>query len=267
MHTYISKKQEGFTLVELAITLTIIGLLIAGVLKGQELLAETRVKISITQIRAFQAAHITFKDVYSGAIPGDMKNATSRITNCVTSLNACRNGDGNGIIGTGIHWGNSVNRSLTAENTQYWKHMALANLITGIDTGVKVTLADPFGKTLPASKVNGGFWARSAEDYLTPAQKRVYAHMSGNLILWRADPNATGSQLTGTTVSPMVAWRIDQKMDDGYAWNGAVEALSGESWSGGKTNGCNRSIIVATKPTGYDKKKTDLACDMAFKLD
>jgi prepilin-type N-terminal cleavage/methylation domain-containing protein len=267
MHTYISKKQEGFTLVELAIALTIIGLLIAGVLKGQELLAESRIKMTIAQVKAFQAAHITFKDVYSGAIPGDMKNATSRITNCVTSLNGCRNGDGSGIIDTGIHWGNSVvNRALSAENAQYWKHMALANLITGIDTGIKVTPIDPFGKSLPASKLKGGFWARSAKDYLKPANKSIYAHMSGNLILWRADPIGRGETSSGTTVSPMIAWRIDQKMDDGYAWNGSVEAISGETWNGG-TIGCNRWSVVATRPTGYDKKKTDLACDMAFKLD
>jgi prepilin-type N-terminal cleavage/methylation domain-containing protein len=266
MHTYISKKQEGFTLVELAIALTIIGLLIAGVLKGQELLAESRVKMTIAQVKAFQAAHITFRDIYSGMLPGDMKNATSRITNCVTSLNGCRNGNGDGIIGTGTHWGNSVNVSITAENAQYWKHMALANLITGIDTGIKVTLADPFGKTHPSSKLNGGFWARSAQDYLSPSNKRIFAHMNGNLILWRADPKGSGSSASGTTVSPMIASRIDQKMDDAYAWNGYVEALSGESWDSG-TSGCNKSSVVATKPTGYAKNKAALACDMAFKLD
>jgi prepilin-type N-terminal cleavage/methylation domain-containing protein len=54
--------QAGFTLVELAIVMIIIGLLIAGVLKGQELIANARVTSTVAQVKAIDAAISTFKD-------------------------------------------------------------------------------------------------------------------------------------------------------------------------------------------------------------
>ena len=39
-----NKQQSGFTLVEIAIVLVIIGLLLGGVLKGQELINSAKVK-------------------------------------------------------------------------------------------------------------------------------------------------------------------------------------------------------------------------------
>ena len=61
--------QAGFTLVELAIVMIIIGLLIAGVLKGQELIGNARVTATVAQIKGIDAATSTFKDTYSD-LPG-----------------------------------------------------------------------------------------------------------------------------------------------------------------------------------------------------
>ncbi|HVS27365.1 MAG TPA: prepilin-type N-terminal cleavage/methylation domain-containing protein, partial [Burkholderiales bacterium] len=43
------RKQSGFTLIEIAIVLVIIGLLLGGVLKGQELITSARVRNLISQ--------------------------------------------------------------------------------------------------------------------------------------------------------------------------------------------------------------------------
>jgi prepilin-type N-terminal cleavage/methylation domain-containing protein len=53
--------QAGFTLVELAIVMIIIGLLIAGVLKGQELIANARVTSTVAQVKAIDAAILPLK--------------------------------------------------------------------------------------------------------------------------------------------------------------------------------------------------------------
>ena len=63
-------KQGGFTLVELAIVMVIIGLLIGGILKGQELIKNAAISATAAQIKAFESAFVTFEDIYQ-AKPGD----------------------------------------------------------------------------------------------------------------------------------------------------------------------------------------------------
>ena len=55
------RSSAGFTLVELAIVMIIIGLLIAGVLKGQALIANAQVTATVAQVKAIEAATSTFK--------------------------------------------------------------------------------------------------------------------------------------------------------------------------------------------------------------
>ncbi len=64
-------QQKGFTLVELAIVLMIIGLLIGGILKGQELIQNARITSTIRQFKNSDAATLTFLDSH-GAFLGDV---------------------------------------------------------------------------------------------------------------------------------------------------------------------------------------------------
>ena len=93
--------QAGFTLVELAIVMIIIGLLIAGVLG--ELIANARVTSTVAQIKGIDAATSTFKDTYA-ALPGDMTAPTTRLPNCgAAPCSVAGNGDGKlaNVPGTG----------------------------------------------------------------------------------------------------------------------------------------------------------------------
>ncbi len=82
---------NGFTLIEIAIVLVIIGLLLGGVLKGQELITGARVRNLISQQDGIKAAFFGFQDRYR-ALPGDYAAASTNI-NGVTIA-----GDGNGRI-------------------------------------------------------------------------------------------------------------------------------------------------------------------------
>ena len=87
------KSQRGFTLIEIAIVLVIIGLLLGGVLKGQELITSARVRNLISQQDGIKAAFFGFQDRFR-ALPGDYRDADINI-NCPIP---CQKGDGNGRI-------------------------------------------------------------------------------------------------------------------------------------------------------------------------
>ena len=87
--------QKGFTLIEIAIVLVIIGLLLGGVLKGQELITSARVRNLISQQDGIKAAFFGFQDRFR-AMPGDMPTANEDLA--CPGLAQCLKGDGNGII-------------------------------------------------------------------------------------------------------------------------------------------------------------------------
>lgn len=85
--------KKGFTLVELAIVMVIIGLLIGAVLKGQAMIDDAKIKRTMNDIQGISAAYFTYYDRYN-ALPGDDTAATARWAGVA-------NGDGNGFIDGG----------------------------------------------------------------------------------------------------------------------------------------------------------------------
>ncbi|MFZ6006024.1 MAG: prepilin-type N-terminal cleavage/methylation domain-containing protein [Nitrospirota bacterium] len=64
------KNEKGFTLIELAIVLVIIGIIIGAVLKGQDLVDSARHKKLTTEIKQWEVATWTYMD-RKGRLPGD----------------------------------------------------------------------------------------------------------------------------------------------------------------------------------------------------
>ena len=114
------KKQAGFTLIEIAIVLVIIGLLLGGVLKGQEMITNSKIKRTTNDINGISAAIYSYLDRYA-AFPGDDPNANARWGAGAVS------GDGNGVIAGTCYQQN-------VESTRLWDHLRRAGLVSGTGT-------------------------------------------------------------------------------------------------------------------------------------
>src|SRR2546425_5148673 len=88
-----TKRQQGFTLVEIAIVLVIIGLLLGGILKGQEMITQAKIKNVIADFSGVSAAYHGYQDRYR-AIPGDDPNAATRWASMTNPAPVQGNGDG-----------------------------------------------------------------------------------------------------------------------------------------------------------------------------
>ncbi len=131
------QKQSGFTLIEIAIVLVIIGLLLGGVLKGQELITSARVRNLISQQDGVKAAFFGFQDRFR-AFPGDYTGAVGNIANISTAACNAGVGNGNGRIEAGD------------EARLAWEHLSKAGFITGTFTcaaadSATTTPANPYG--------------------------------------------------------------------------------------------------------------------------
>ncbi len=88
-------QQAGFTLIELSIVLVIIGLIVGGVLVGQDLIKAAEIRATISQYEKYNAAMNTFRTKYNG-MPGDL-SATQAIAFGLGTA-ATTVGDGNSLI-------------------------------------------------------------------------------------------------------------------------------------------------------------------------
>ncbi|HSI25150.1 MAG TPA: prepilin-type N-terminal cleavage/methylation domain-containing protein [Methylotenera sp.] len=116
------KKQAGFTLIELAIVLVIIGLLLGGVLRGQELINSARVKSLTRDFQNIQVYLYTYQDRFH-ALPGDDRDPVNHVGGTLATTSGPV---ANGQIGG--EWDSAV---ATAESYLFWQHVRLAGIAPG----------------------------------------------------------------------------------------------------------------------------------------
>jgi prepilin-type N-terminal cleavage/methylation domain-containing protein len=122
------QNQAGFTLIEIAIVLVIIGLLLGGVLKGQELINSAKVKNLATDFRNIPVFIYGYQDKYK-ALPGDDAAVDAHLGGtCATT--SCLASSG-GTIGNGLIEGLWNSYTSTDESYRFWQHVRMAGLSLG----------------------------------------------------------------------------------------------------------------------------------------
>lgn len=180
------KKQYGFTLIELAIVLVIIGLLLGGVLKGQELITQAKIKNVANDINGTTVAIYGYQDRYK-RLPGDDPGQTRWTPSTATAANQ---GDGDNIIE-----GTYSSTTDTDETRRFWLNLRHAGFIAGDLSSVAN------GSTQPLNAANG-----------------IVGVQSGGLGL-------TGTIVCVGSLPTKIAQSIDSQMDDGNATTGSVRSL------------------------------------------
>ena len=180
--------QQGFTLVEIAIVLVIIGLLLGGILKGQEMITQAKTKNVIADFSGISTAYHSYQDRYR-ATPGDDGGAATRWATAPAAIS----GNGNGSV-TGAYNADCAAAS-PPESCQWWDHLRRAGFIAGN------------GAIQPTNTAGG-----------------MIGVQAGDTAGGAALGGLTGLILCSANLPDKIALAVDTQVDNGLSATGSVRA-------------------------------------------
>ncbi len=202
-------RQQGFTLIEIAIVLVIIGLLLGGVLKGRELIENSKVKNAANDINGVSAAFYAYQDRYK-RLPGNDGPLADLQARGGSWANITLAGDNDGAIEVTA----AQTFSGAGENAAFWQHLKAAGLISGnpADTAVAALPRNAFGGLIGITT----------------------ADVMGGLL---------GNKLCLSQVPGKAAASLDAQFDDGNGATGNFRAT--QAVSGANTNPAAAALAAA----------------------
>lgn len=184
--------QRGFTLVEIAVVLVIIGLLLGGAMKGQEMINSAKVKNLANDFRNIPLFIYAYQDKFR-ALPGDDPAPDTHVKGTKTTTGT----PGNGVIN-----GSWNTTTQTDESYLFWQHVRLAGLSSGTTTP---SAAD----YLPQNAVGGKIGVTGSANLPIKSQTATYVICSAN-------------------IQGKLAKQLDILMDDSNTAAGAMQVMENQ---------------------------------------
>lgn len=264
------KKKKGFTLVELSIVLVIIGLVIGGILVGQNMIDLAKINSFTKQIQQYDIAVSNFKQKFK-YLPGDSKVFSPP-------------GDQNGIIkngfGSSLSWGIYSYRMKVLEQGALFSHLSQSGMISEKYSVPLSNSIDTPGVTSPKTKIGldntiiyGAYFSDTQEyasnvsppgHFWTVCYADVVGISSSFCTLNNGNPSYNNGSGLGP-LTPETALAVDKKLDDGHPAQGSVIAVGGTGINMSSLSG-QECVDNKDTPTVYKTSYTSESCSLRIKM-
>ncbi len=253
-----ASRQSAFSLLELTVSIVIIGLLLGLTIAGKEWIAQARLRGVMEQADRYAKAVGLFKDQYL-ALPGDMKNATTLWGEAHATAATCKitvgtgtqtcNGDGDGRIT------NQSSATTYFEQFRAWQQLSNAKLIegnySGVSTGGANTQTYTYGTNCPSASIAPGcFILQSLTATEAASQSSAFFPAYYGNYMRIAEGSSTGIT---PILKPSEAEIIDVKFDDGLPASGNVLSMRNPT-----TADCLTTDVAATAQ--YNSSSSSKLC-------
>lgn len=232
------RTNKGFTIVELAVVLVIIGLLVGAILAGQNVIENAKRMALISDFSDHKSAYDQFKGQYYG-MPGDLSNAEDYFGAANTN-----NGDGDGDIDT------------TTEDLLAWQHLGLSGYIDGTFSGTTTGASSTalLDDDMPSAPQSGaGYRMLTASTGVLVAQPSVQVGRFN-----------TGKLYNNPVLAPQDASSIDTKIDNGNPSMGQVISADGNGSSAGD---CVDTNAAGDTDDEYNLLNAEVDCMMIYYIE
>jgi prepilin-type N-terminal cleavage/methylation domain-containing protein len=212
--------QRGFTLVEIAIVLVIIGLLIGGVLRGQELLNSARANSIAAQMSSVQTAYYGFIDRYK-ATPGDLTVSQAVAVGTLAIAAVGTAGDGQVTLADSPTFFNNLAQAGFLACTPCTPTAGANAVAAGNGVATAATYAAAPTVLSSSNTMTNVFGSPIA--FMNDSTNGAGSTVAGAMVFYSSTAEPGRPMLTtgGTLTSGMLA-ELDRKSDDGVASGGSL---------------------------------------------